>query len=523
MTQLEAINNRYGPKYKWLVTLTVLLGLVALGMSITIVNVATPFIKGAFGMSAEQVQWLSTGFLAATTVSLLVAPWLVSAFGQRATYIGLLTVFIIASLVGGTATTMDAVIAARIVQGAMTGIIRPVALEALFSVYPADQRGMATAMYGMSLGLPLTLATVIGGWLVENESWRYVFFIVPPICAAAIVMGFFFLPSRESSGPRPAFDWLGAVLLFTAIFSVLAALSNGQRWGWDSPLILELEALSAVTTLVFVWWERRVERPLLDLGIFLSKGFMAGAFALFLFGGAFYGIMYLLPDFVQLILHYSPITAGMLFTPSTLVLAILVPLVGRLSDRLPPHYLTLPGLFFSIWAVERMAHVDWNTSFASLATSMAILSVGMAAFPPPTLSRAISALPPRLIGYGAGAINFALQLGGAFGTAALVTMLDRRTLFHSDQLTAQLTAGNPMAREALAQLHGLLAHDGTSAAYQGAGAAHLLGGIDRIWSLILAYQDGFLLVVIGLLLVVIPSLLLSRWESWSGEAKAASE
>lgn len=522
MTQVERLFDRYGPKYKWLVTLTVLLGLVALGMSITIVNVATPFIKGAFGMSAEQVQWLSTGFLAATTVSLLVAPWLVTAFGQRATYVGLLVVFVAASLLGGMATTMDAVIAARIIQGAMTGIIRPVALEAMFSVYPPSQRGMATAMYGMSLGLPLTLATVIGGWLVENETWRYVFFIVPPLCIAAIVMGLFFLPSRESSGPRPAFDWFGAVVLFTAIFSILSALSNGQRWGWDSELILGLEAFALFTTLVFVWWEKRVERPLLDLGIFRNKGFMAGAFALFLFGGAFYGIMYLLPDFVQLILHYSPITAGILFTPSTLVLAILVPLVGKMSDRWPPHYLTLPGLFFAIWAVFRMSQVDWNTSFASLALSMAILSVGMAAFPPPTLSRAISALPPRLIGYGSGAINFALQLGGAFGTATLVAMLDRRTLFHSDQLTAQLNPGNPMAREALARLQGLLGHFGTTEVYRHAAASYLLGGIDRIWSLILAYQDGFLLVVGGLLLVVVPSIMLSRWGSWSGDAGESS-
>ena len=523
MTQLETLQQRYGKKYKWLVTITVLLGLVALGMSITIVNVATPFIRGAFGMSAEQVQWLSTGFLAATTVSLLVAPWLVSAFGQKATYIGLLTVFVAASFLGGMATSMGAVIAARIIQGAMTGVIRPVALEAMFSVYPANQRGMATAMYGMSLGLPLTLATVIGGWLVENETWRYVFFIVPPICIAAIIMGFFFLPSREATGPRPRFDWWGAILLFTAIFSILTALSNGQRWGWDSRLVIELELFSAVITAIFVWWEKRVERPLLDLGIFLSKGFMAGAMALFLFGGAFYGIMYLLPDFVQLILHYSPITAGILFTPSTLVLAILVPMVGKLSDRWPPHYLTIPGLLFAIWAVYRMSHVDWNTSFESLAISMALLSVGMSTFPPPTLSRAISALPPRLIGYGSGAINFALQLGGAFGTATLVSMLDRRTLFHSDNLTAQLNPGNPMALEALRQLHGLAAHVGTTVEYQRAAATYFLGGIDRTWSLILAYQDGFLLVVIGLLIVIPPSILLSRWGSWSGDAKSESK
>ncbi|WP_097462200.1 DHA2 family efflux MFS transporter permease subunit [Mangrovitalea sediminis] len=518
MTQVEILFERYGPKYQWLVTLTVLLGLVALGMSITIVNVATPYIKGAFGMSADQVQWLSTGFLAATTVALLVAPWLVSAFGQRATYIGLLAVFIAASFLGGTATGMGAIIASRIIQGAMTGLVRPVALEALFAVYPPSQRGMATAMYGMSLGLPLTLATVIGGWLVDTYNWRYVFFIVPPICLAAIVMGYYFLPPRESRGPRPAFDWFGATSLFIAIFALLAALSNGQRWGWNSGGVVGLISFSLAIGTLFILWERRVEKPLVDLAIFANKGFLMGAICLFLFGGAFYAIMYLLPDFVQGVLHYDPITAGKLFLPSTLVLGILVPLVGKLSDRMRPHYLTLPGLAFAIFAVYRMAHVDWHTSFASLATSMALLSVGMAAFPPPTLSRAIASLPPKLIGYGSGAINFALQLGGAFGTAALVTMMDRRTLFHSDNLTAGLNAGNAVAMHTLAELHAAAAAVGTNAMYQQIASLRAIGKIDGLWASIFAFQDGFWAVVAALVLVAIPSWLLSRWAGWSGDS-----
>lgn len=516
MTQVEILFERYGPRYKWLVTLTVLLGLMALGMSITIVNVATPYIKGTFGMSADQVQWLATGFLAATTVALLVAPWLVSAFGQRATYIGLLSVFVGASVLGGLATGMAAIIAARVIQGAMTGLVRPVALEALFSVYPPDQRGMATAIFGMSLGLPLTLATVVGGWLVDTYNWRYVFFIVPPVCIAAIIMGYFFLPSREDSGPRPPFDWVGAISLFAAIFALLAALSNGQRWGWHSDGVAGLIATFLALGAVFIGWEKRIAKPLLDLAIFANKGFLMGSLALFLFGAAFYGIMYLLPEFVQTILDYDPVTAGKLFVPSTLVLAVLVPLVGKLSDRWRPHYLTLPGLGFAVFAVYRMAHVDWHTSFASLALSMMLLSAGMASFPPPTLSRSIACLPPRLIGYGSGAINFALQLGGAFGTAFLVTFMDRRTLFHSDSLTAQLNAGNAVAVHSLDQLQAALARAGTPALYQQPGASHLLGQMDQLWARTFAYQDGFWVVAVGLLLLAVPAWLLSRWAGWSG-------
>ena len=132
MTQVDRLFERYGPRYRLWVTLTVMLGLVALGMSITIVNVAVPYIKGAFGMSDSQVQWLSTGFLASTTVSLLVAPWLVSAVGQRATFIGLLVVFIAASFLGGLGQGMGMLVAARVIQGGMTGLIRPVAMQALF-------------------------------------------------------------------------------------------------------------------------------------------------------------------------------------------------------------------------------------------------------------------------------------------------------------------------------------------------------------------------------------------------------
>ncbi|ALM54326.1 DHA2 family efflux MFS transporter permease subunit [Halomonas huangheensis] len=511
MTQVERLFERYGPRYRLWVTLTVMLGLVALGMSITIVNVAIPYIKGAFGMSDSQVQWLSTGFLASTTVSLLVAPWFVAAVGQRATFMGLLLVFIAASILGGMGQGMAALIAARIIQGAMTGLIRPVAMQALFAAYPPEGRGMALAMYGMCLGLPLTLATVIGGWLVENFTWRYVFFITLPICLAAVVMGSIFLPPREQKGPRPPFDWVGVVVLFAAVFSILTALSNGQRWGWDDPRVPVLVLFSLFCAVVFVIWQQRSEHPLLDLSIFRYRIFVVGTLAMLLFGGSFYGVMYLLPQFVQSVLHYSPVTAGMIFVPSTAVLGVLVPVVGWLSDRHPPHWITLPGLACTVFSVWHMAHMDWNTSFAFLAGNMAIMAVGMAAYPPPTLSNAIAALPLKLTGHGSGAINFAMQLGGALGTAGLVILLDRQTALHGNQLNAGVNAGNAMANESLGSFAELVARLGVPDTQQQAMAGYLVGRVESIWASMLAYQDGFWLLVGSLLIISIPSVLLSRW------------
>ncbi|WP_417546935.1 DHA2 family efflux MFS transporter permease subunit [Marinobacter segnicrescens] len=511
MSQVEMMFQRYGPKYKWLVTLTMLLGLVALGMSITIVNVATPYIKGSLGLSDVQVQWISTGFLAATTVALLIAPWLVRSFGQRATFIGLLGTFVVASIIGGLATSMAAIVAARVIQGAMTGLIRPLALEAMFSVFPANERGMATAIYGMCLGLPLTLATVIGGWLVETFTWRYVFFVTPPMCIAAMAMGYLFLPTREESGPRMPFDWTGAISLFVCIFALLAALSNGQRWGWESNAVLGLLALSLVLGAGFVWWEKRVLHPLLDLGIFRHRAFLAGCLAIFVFGGAFYAIMYLLPLFSQTILHYRPVTAGLLFLPSTLVLALLVPVIGKLSDRYPAHYMTLPGLAFAIFAVYLFSRSDAYTSFGYLALALTLMSAGMASFPPPTLSRAIGSLPLALTGYGSGVINFTLQMGGAFGTAALVLLMDRRISWHGEHISTAITPGNDMAMASAVNWREWLAGVGVPEAWQQTAALHKLGATEQFWATVMAYQDGFWVVMVALTFVVIPAWLLSRW------------
>lgn len=503
--------ERYGPKYRIYVTLTVLLGLIALGMSITIVNVAIPYIQGAFGMSASQVQWLATGFLAATAIALLTTPWLIRAFGQRNTYVGLLVVFIAGSLAGGFATGMVAIIVARVVQGATTGVIRPVALEALFTIFPPNRRGMAMALYGMCMALPLTLATVLGGYLVEAFNWRYVFFVAIPICVAAIVMGWFFLPEREESGRRPPFDWVGTLAAFVAIFTILGALSNGQRWGWSSNAVLGLVAISVATFAFFLWWESRQEHPLLDLEIFKFKGFVAGCLLLMLFGAMFYGVMYLLPLFVQQILHYSPVTVGLIFVPSTLVLAILVPVVGILSDRLRPYWLILPGMTIAFYALLRFSAVDWNTSFQSLAVSMGLLCVGMACVPPPVFARAINSLPQRLLGFGSGTVNLALQLGGAFSTPFIVTMLGRRTVFHGAHLTDGLNPGNEMARQTLHQLSEAAERAGVSETYQGAVARYLLGAIDRTWATIYAYQDCFLLVASAFVIMLVPAFMLFRW------------
>ncbi|WP_379889418.1 MFS transporter [Marinobacter lacisalsi] len=295
------------------------------------------------------------------------------------------------------------------------------------------------------------------------------------------------------------------------IFALLAAVSNGQRWGWYSNAVMGLLGLSLVLGVGFVWWERHIRQPLLDLGIFRHRAFLAGCLAIFVFGGAFYAIMYLLPLFAQGILDFRPVTTGLLFLPSTLVLALLVPVIGKLSDRYPSHYMTLPGLAFAIFAVFLFSRADVYTSFTYLAVALTLMSAGMASFPPPTLSRAIGSLPLHLTGYGSGVINFMLQMGGAFGTAALVLMMDRRITWHGEHISTVITAGNDTAMATAARWQDILAGVGVPQAWQQTAALQKVGATEQFWSTVMAYQDGFWLVMIALTFVVIPAWLLSRW------------
>lgn len=500
--------RRYGARYRWLATTTVLFGLVALGMSITIVDVATPYIEGAFGMSVSAEQWLSTGFLAATTISIMVAPWLASRFGHRATYLGTLVLFLVASLAGGASSDAVVIVLSRVGLGAATGLVRPVAMEVLFTAFGRHRRGVAMAIYGMSLGLPLTLASVLGGWLVETLHWRAVFYAPIPFCLVSLVMAWPYLPNRHSAEEAGRFDWLGLVLLSIGIFALLTALANWYRWGADSNGVMLSLLATGASAVAYVAWEIHHPKPLIDLRLFVQPAFASVSLAVFLFGGVFYGIVYLLPLFVEAVQGYSPVEAGMLFLPSTVVLAVLVPVVGPLSDRYSPVLFAVPAIVCASFGVWIMSHAGVDTSFGTLATAMALIAVGMAGFPPPILAAGINSLPRHLVHYGSGAVNFALQLGGSVITSLVVLFLDRSSILHAAHMAHALTGANTMMLEYLHRVQGILSHLGVASGLAGAGAFHLLGKVTWLEAYVLGFRFNFTLVLIGLVVTIAPTLLL---------------
>ncbi len=510
MSSIEGLFDRYGPSYRWFATGTVMIATIAVVLSTTIVNVAIPDVMGAFGISQVQAQWLSTGFLAAMTATMLVTDWADRAFGQRATMVGALAIFMAGSVLGGIAPNETVLTVARVIQGAAAGVVQPLAMILLFQVFPPNQRGAAMGIFGIGVVLAPALGPWIGGLLIDAFSWRYVFYLGIPFALVGILLSNLFLPGRTRTGPRPGFDWGGMVLLCLFLASILNALTNAQRLGWSSDPILLQFAVAAVAIAGFIWWEMTTARPMLDLRLFASVPFSAASLVAFIMGAGLFGSTYLVPLFVQTIQGLTPTQAGLLLMPSGFVLVVIFPIAGRMSDKVPAGYLIAIGMVLFAWSSWLTASVSVDTAFWTLAWWVVISRIGLGLLFPSLTAGSLKVLPRELVAQGSGAINFIRQLGGAFGVNLLAVFLERRTVYHADGLTATQTSGNPATMDLLGTVSGIVKAGGLPDYQQIPAAIQFLGQMIAIQANTLAFHDGFLVVMLVFLIALVPTWMLHR-------------
>ena len=506
----EHLFERYGQRYRWLVAITVLLGTMSATVTTTTVNVAIPDIMGTFGIGQDRAQWLAAGALAGTTVAMLVSAWMIQSFGTRKTFVGALSVFVGALMLASASPNDTVLIFSRIVQGAVTGLLQPLAIYALFRVFPPNERGKAMGFFGLSVILGPAMGPTVGGLLIEYFNWRYVFYIPIPFSMAAILLGSQLMPEREEAGVRANFDWTGFILLSIAIGCLMTGLSNGQREGWRSGYILTLLGLALSVSGAFVAWELRIARPLVQLRAMGNIQFASAALVACIFGAGLFGSVYLVPLFVQIVQGFSPLTAGLVLMPAGLVLGIILPVGGYLTDRLPARWLIMAGLACFAMSSWWMGNANANTPFWIFAWWLILGRIGLGLINPSLNDAAVRALPPELLGQGAGLINFFRQLGGALGTNMLSVALDRRTFFYSDVITSMQTAGNSATQELLRLIQGVFAQAGAGENLQSAAALHFLGRVVQAQAYTLGFRDSFLIVALVFALALIPAWIMGR-------------
>ncbi|NQV54859.1 MAG: DHA2 family efflux MFS transporter permease subunit [Rhodospirillales bacterium] len=502
-----------------LITGALALGSISSILTATVINVVIPDIMGAFGVGQDKAQWLTTGHLAATTSSMLVADFLIRRLGRNNTYILAVALFIIGSVVGGVAPNFDQLIFGRVLQGMGVGITQPLAMGTLFMIFPPEQRGRAMGIYGMIIILGPAFGPFVGGVTADALNWRWVYFVPVPFSLTAGILGYFLLPGRNPKIERPPFDWPGYIFIVIFIPSFLIALTNGAAEGWLSRQIISLFALSFVTFAAFIAWQFYTPKRLLDLSLFTYPRFAMAAIISFLFGAGMFGMMYLVPIFVQVVQGYTPTKAGLLQMPAGILMALAMPVAGRLVDKGWVSWLFIGGLSLSVFSGILMTNAHVETAFWMFAGWLALNRVGQAMVFTPMSTTSLSALPPHLIGQGPGVMNFTRSIGSVFGVNIMALFVEQRWQTYRQVMTASQNAGNPETLEYLETMRRVLEQAGLSENLAEPASFYFLSQAIMKQANMFAFRDGFMMFAIMMVLALIPAVILSRTAATPGERK----
>lgn len=448
---LAALQARFGERYRWLLLLSVMIGTMASVMSSTIINVAVPDMSRYFALGQDRVQWVSSGFMVAMTVSMLTTPWLLARFGYRKTYSWAMLLLLVGGVGGGFSSNFDLVMLARVAEGLASGVVQPIPAIIILHAFGSSEQGRASGYFGMGVVLAPAIGPSIGGLLVDWFGWRSTFFMVVPFCLASLYMARRYIPaltaapatSHEGAAPpKPSLDWRGLGLATAATLCLLNGLVTLQSRGLaHSAIMLGTAALALV---VFVHWQRRLshthrgphqQAPLMNLALFNHRQFAMGSLVSFIYGTALFGSTYLLPVYLQMGLGLSASHVGTMLLPAGIALAVTIPLVGRLADKHPTHLLVSIGLLLLAAGFALMVTVGLGTSIAVIVAWVVVGRIGLGFILPSLNLGSMRGLSKPLIPQGSSVINFVRMVGGAVGVSVCAIVLEWRLAAHGQSLT----------------------------------------------------------------------------------------
>jgi EmrB/QacA subfamily drug resistance transporter len=449
-SSLAGLQDRYGPRYRWLLLLSVMVGTMASIMSSTIVNVAIPDMSHHFNLGQERAQWVSSGFMVAMTVAMLTTPWLLARYGYRRTYVGTMVLLLAGGVAGGLANNFSLVLAARVAEGLAAGVVQPIPAIIIMRAFGPHEQGRASGLFGMGVVLAPALGPSLGGLLVDYFGWRSIFFMVVPLCLLSLWMAYRYVPDAAPGGAAAnrnsaMIDWRGLVLGAVGTLCLL----NGMvaLHGQGALEALGLLAAAGVTLVLFLWWQRRMaatgREPLMNLALFASRPFAMGSIVSFIYGTALFGSTYLLPVYMLLGLNLSASHVGAILLPAGLVLGVTIAGVGRLADRQPTWLLVTVGLALLAVSFLLMLTLSLVSALWVLALWAIVGRIGLGFILPSLNLGSLRPLPKELMPQGVSAISFIRMLGGAIGVSLCGIVLEWRLAAHGDSFA---NAGTSSAR-----------------------------------------------------------------------------
>ncbi len=514
--------------YRWLILFGLITAAILEVLDTTIVNVAMPQMAGNLGATTQEIGWVSTGYILSNVIVLPMTAWLSARFGRKNYLTGSIVLFIIASFFCGTSGSLTQLVFWRIVQGAGGAALLSTAQATLREIFPREQQGTVQAIYTLGIIAAPTLGPTLGGWITDNYSWPWVFFVNLPIglISAAIVFGF--LDDAKYHVPAKSIDWGGICLLAVGLGCLQYVLEQGNSEDWfESALIARLSVVSAVALAGLLWWELspRNKQPIVNLRVLKNRDLSAALFLFVALGFGLYGGLFLFPLFAQNILHFTPTVTGLALLPGGIATGVSAVLCGRLMNGkrqiVSPKVLIMIGSALFIYSMWDLAHLTTQSGDADAQMGLIFRGLGLGFLFIPINLAAFASLKPQEIAQGAALLNLMRQLGGSFGIAVLGTYLSHRTAMHYYALSSYLYPENPAFQQRLQALIHMMTSKGYDAVSAQKAAYGMLTGTIQTQSITMAFNDAFMLIGITVL-IVSPAVFILRGRKKNGSKKSDS-
>lgn len=481
----------------------------------SIANVSLPAIAGDLGVSPNQGTWVITSFGVANAIAVPLTGWLSQRFGQVRLFTTSILLFVLTSWLCGLAPNMTTLIILRVLQGLVAGPMIPLSQALLLSSYPRALAGLAMALWSMTTLVAPVMGPLLGGWITDNISWPWIFYINIPVGIGAALITWSIFRKRESLTKKLPIDSVGLALLVIWVGSLQIMLDKGQELDWfHSGEVIALAVVALVGLVAFVIWELTEEHPVVDLTLFKRRNFWAGALALSIGYGLFFGNVVLLPLWLQQYMGYTATDAGRVLAPVGIFALLLSPLVGKNIARVDPR--KFAAFAFLVFALVLWMRSNFNTQadeFTILIPTV-IQGVAMAFFFIPLVTITLSGIEPERIAAASGLSNFVRITAGSFGTSIATTIWQDRAAMHHAQISEYVTQGSTATSSALSGL-----------ASAGLTPEQALGTVNRLvdqQAYMLAANDVFYASAVIFLLLIPVVFLARRIKSGAGGADAAA-